>query len=70
MVPESENPEAFATKNPVANRIMGGLFIGAVMAPVDLNDQSVGQAGEVQIVAAERNLSPDMETLRPKAFQA
>ncbi|MDB5475872.1 MAG: hypothetical protein JWP49_1383 [Phenylobacterium sp.] len=67
--PEAKNPKSVPVENTVANGIMLDLKIVAMLAAVDLDHQAARKAGEVEIVAAKRELAADVEAAFAQAFQ-
>ena len=65
--PHADHAEAVALKNTVANGVVFGLTVVAMLKAIDFNRYPAGEAGEIQEVAAERVLAADVETLAPQA---
>jgi len=60
--PDPDDLEAVPPENSVANKVMVGLHIIAVLKAVDFNGQTSREAGEVEVIAAERVLPTEGET--------
>ena len=69
-VPEAKDPEALAGENSVSHPIMLGLRPVGMSRAVDLDHYATGKAYEIEIVAAEGRLPPEVKSLpaqRPEA---
>jgi hypothetical protein len=60
--PNPDDPEAVPLENAIAYKIVIGLHVIAVLKAVDLDCQASREAGEVEVIAAERVLPSERET--------
>ncbi|HEY3798702.1 MAG TPA: hypothetical protein VGL58_10150 [Caulobacteraceae bacterium] len=65
-VPESQRTEAGPAQDRIAHGVVVGLSVFSVLAAIDLDDQALAVADEVQIEALERRLAAEVEALRPQ----
>jgi hypothetical protein len=63
-VPESQRAEASSSKDGVAHRVMLNLpVVVSVLTPIDLYDQALLEADEVEIEAEQRRLAAKVEAV-------
>ncbi|MDB5423168.1 MAG: hypothetical protein JWQ29_584 [Phenylobacterium sp.] len=68
--PHPDDPEAVPPQNSVADKIMIGLHLIAMLKAIDLNDQVLREAGEIEVVAAEGVLPAEGKPAVAQAPQA
>ena len=61
---DAQNIEALAPKQRVARDISGRLITAAVRLAIDLDDQTVAEAGEIGGDPLRRELPPELESVR------
>ena len=64
-VPEAEHREAFTLQDLVPDEVVISLWAVGVLPAIDLDNKPAAEADEVEVVAEEWSLAPEVVSFRP-----